>query len=173
MLRARIPEPAPPFRFSWLLVDELAIGSAPLHSACLDRLSEEGVTAVLSLCAEAEAPLPATFSQRFRAARVVLPDHRGGRWPEPRELEAAVAALAALRPHGPVFLHCVAAVERSPLVAMAWLMATRQLSLESALAYVQLQHPGTAPFQQQLEALRLWQLRCLDPASPLPSRAAA
>jgi hypothetical protein len=162
-----------PLRLTWLLVDELAIGTAPLHAGCLERLEREGVAAVLSLCAEPEAPPPPDLAERFRAVRVPLPDHRAGRWPRAEELQDALLALQALRPHGPVYMHCVAAVERSPLLAIAWLMTTRHLGLESALAYVQRQHPGTAPFPQQLQALRAWQARFSGPSGPLAARAVA
>ncbi|MEX1316706.1 MAG: dual specificity protein phosphatase [Synechococcaceae cyanobacterium] len=162
-----------PFRLSWLLVDELAIGTAPLHDDSLDQLEQEGVAAVLSLCSELEAPAPPGLAARFRIARVELPDQRAGRWPRAEELQAAMLALHALRSHGPVYVHCVAAMERSPLLAIAWLMATRDLSLESALAYVQATHPGTAPFSQQLEVLRIWRGRFSEPFGPLALRAAA
>jgi hypothetical protein len=162
-----------PLRLSWLLVDELAIGTAPLDAADLDRLEREGVAAVLSLCAEAEAPPAPGLAGRFHALRVPLPDHRAGRWPRPEELQDALLALQALRPHGPVFMHCVAAAERSPLLAVAWLMTSRGLGLESALAYVQRQHPGTDPFPQQLQALRAWHRRFCDPSGPLAAPAVA
>ena len=111
------------FRIDWILVDELAIGPAPRSSRHLDRLEEQGIKAVLSLCSEAEAPRPEGFSVRFLSSRLVLPDHRAERLPDPDELQAALEALAALRACGPVFVHCVAAMERSPLVCLAWLVS--------------------------------------------------
>ena len=43
------------FRINWVLVDELAIGPAPRAERHLDRLEEQGLRAVLSLCSEEEA----------------------------------------------------------------------------------------------------------------------
>jgi hypothetical protein len=146
-----------PFRLTWLLVDELAIGTAPSQPSHLDDLAEQGVAAVLSLCAAHEAPAPVGLCGRFRLARVVLPDHHSPECLEPEALHQAVASLAILRAQGPVFMHCVAAVERSPLVAIAWLMRTRGMALENALSYLQATHPGTSPLPRQLEALRTWQ----------------
>jgi protein-tyrosine phosphatase len=84
---------------------------------------------------------------------VVLPDHRAGRMPGAEELAQALAALAALRQQGPVFVHCVAAMERSPLVCLAWLMRQRGLSPQRALDYLMQVHPGTSPLPGQLELL--------------------
>ena len=46
------------FRVSWVLVDELAVGPAPRAERHLDRLEQEGVKAVFSLCGLQEAPPP-------------------------------------------------------------------------------------------------------------------
>jgi protein-tyrosine phosphatase len=85
---------------------------------------------------------------------VVLPDHRSGREPDLPELQRALAALAELHQHGPVFVHCVAAIERSPLVCMAWLVQAGGLSSQRALDYLQQVHPGTNPLPQQLRLLQ-------------------
>lgn len=61
--------PSPPFRLSWLLVDELAIGSAPLDNASLEWLAKERVMSILSLCSELEAPAPPSLPERFPARR--------------------------------------------------------------------------------------------------------
>ncbi len=65
-----------------------------------------------------------------------------------------LAELTRLLAHGPVYLHCVAGVERSPLVAMAWLIHNRRMSWQAALDYVQQTHPGTSPLPEQLAVLR-------------------
>lgn len=150
---------APPFRLTWLLVRELAIGTAPRQPEHLEHLHQDGLAAVLSLCAVQEAPPPVGLDRRFRLARVVLPDHRCSQELRPEAIQQALSTLAALRAHGPVFVHCVAAAERSPVLAIAWLMHTRGLTLESALAYVQSMHPGTSPLPRQLAAVQDWQRR--------------
>ncbi len=141
-------------RITWLLQEELALGTAPGSHADLDRLEQEGVKAVLSLCAPDEADLPAELSDRFAWSRLPLPNHCHVRAPSLDELAEVVAELARLRRHGPVYLHCVAAVERSPLVAMAWLIHTNRLSWQAALEYVQQVHPGTSPLPEHLAVLR-------------------
>ena len=124
------------FRLDWVLVQELAVGSAPSAVRHLDQLSAEGIAAILSLCSEPEAPPPPGFSSRFVTKRLVLPDHRSERLPELSELECALAALADLRTHGSVFVHCMAGVERSPLVCLGWLVKQHRLTAMRALDYL-------------------------------------
>ena len=141
------------FRLDWVLVNELAIGPAPRAERHLDRLGAEGVRGVLSLCSEAEAPPPPALAERFQCRRLVLPDHRAGRLPELQELQQALEELAALRRAGPVFVHCVAAMERSPLVCLGWLMRQHRLTPQRALDYLMQAHPGTNPLPGQLALL--------------------
>ena len=134
-------------------MEELAIGPAPRAERHLDRLEAAGLKAVLSLCGPAEAELAPGLAERFCHQRCVLPDHRTGRLPELAELEAALAALAVLRQQGPVFVHCVAAMERSPLVCLAWLVSRHGQPPERALDYLMQVHPGTNPLPGQLALL--------------------
>ena len=141
------------FRIDWLLVDELAIGPAPRADRHLDRMTEEGIASVLSLCSEEEAPPPEGLATRFLCRRLVLPDHSFGRLPQIEELRAALEQLGQLMADGPVFVHCVAAVERSPLVCMAWLVQHHRQSPQAALDYVMQVHPGANPLPGQLKLL--------------------
>lgn len=142
------------FRIDWVLKEQLALGPAPQKEDHLRRLEREGVRAVLSLCDAPELPMPADLAQRFQWERQVLPDHRSGRNPTAEELEGALEAVARLRRQaGPVFVHCVASMERSPLVCLAWLMRERGLSRLEALDYLMQVHPGTNPLPGQLGIL--------------------
>ena len=120
------------FRIDWVLVDQLAIGPAPRAERHLDRLHELGIRCILSLCSpDEEAMPPQDLSEGFRTSRFVLPDHRAGRLPTLDELETALGHLAELQQHGAVFVHCVAAMERSPLVCLAWLVRQHNMSPKS------------------------------------------
>ena len=145
--------PASRFRIDWVLIQELAIGPAPRAERHLDCLESEGVAAVLSLCGAGEAPVLPAMEQRFVVRRVILPDHRHERLPRLDELKAALVALEALRAQGPVYVHCVAAMERSPLVCLAWLVTRHGLSPQRALDYLMQVHPGTSPLAGQLALL--------------------
>ena len=83
----------------------------------------------------------------------MLPDHRVARLLELAELEQALSALAELRGTGPVYVHCVAAMERSPLVCLAWLVRRQGLTPQRALDYLMQVHPGTNPLPGQLALL--------------------
>ena len=141
------------FRIDWVLVDQLAIGPAPRAERHLDRLREAGIKCVFSLCALDEATPPTGLGEAFRISRYVLPDHRARRFPTLDELETALGHLAELQQHGPVFVHCVAAMERSPLVCLAWLVRQHRMTPERALDYLMQQHPGTNPLPGQLALL--------------------
>jgi hypothetical protein len=141
------------FRISWVLNNSLAVGPAPRAERHLDRLESEGVKGVLTLASAEEAPLPAGIEQRFAWRRLVLPDHRSERLVQPDELAEALVQLGWLREYGPVFVHCLAAMERSPLVCLAWLMREHHLSRDQALDYLMQLHPGTNPLPGQLAVL--------------------
>jgi hypothetical protein len=152
---APIAAPSPRrFRIDWVLIDALAVGPAPRAERHLQRLHDAGIRAVFSLCSNEEAPAPAGLEERFCCKRLVLPDHRSADVLELGQLEDALQQLAALRQVGPVFVHCVAAMERSPLVCMAWLVQTQALSPTEALDYLMQVHPGTNPLPRQLALLR-------------------
>lgn len=139
------------FRIDWVLVDELAIGPAPRASHHLDHLEQQGLKAVLSLCSREEAPPPAQLEQRFHCERLVLPDHRSQRMPQLSELQAALTRLdLLLQQYGPVYVHCVAAMERSPLVCLGWLVQQHRQTPQAALDYLMQVHPGTNPLPGQL-----------------------
>ena len=143
------------FRIDWVLVDELAIGPAPRAPHHLDLLADADIQAVLSLCKHEEAPLPQDLNRRFAHRRFVLPDHRSGRLPQEDELQAALQQLLSLHQlHGAVYVHCVAGMERSPLVCLAWLVQQHHLTPARALDYLMQVHPGTNPLPGQLALLQ-------------------
>ena len=141
------------FPISWVLVQDLALGPAPVATRHLNRLEAEGISSVLSLCSTEEKAAPPDLEERFHCRRLVLPDHRSQGTLSIGQLEQALEVLAELRSHGPVFVHCVAAIERSPLVCLAWLMREHGLSRQNALDYLLQVHPGTSPSAAHLMLL--------------------
>ena len=141
------------YRFSWVLVDELAVGPAPRKNRHLVQLEHAGIKSILSLCKKEEAEIPDLINVKFKTLRVVLPDHKAGRIPNPAEFVEALKALYILKKNGPVFVHCVAAMERSPLLCMAWLVREHNMTPDQALDYMMQIHPGTNPLPEQLNLL--------------------
>ena len=141
------------FRIDWVLTDELAIGPAPRAERHLVRLKAAGIDSVLSLCSVEEAQPPQGLAEKFQCQRIVLPDHRSPKVLSFQQLKTTLCAVAELRQQCPLFVHCVAAVERSPLICMAWLVQEQQLSPTEALDYHMQVHPGTNPLPRQYELL--------------------
>ena len=142
------------FRIDWVLTNDLAIGPAPRAERHTQRLKAAGIHAVLSLCSLEEAQPPQGFTDQFQCQRIVLPDHRSPEVLSLHQLNSSLIALSELRQQGPVFVHCVAAVERSPLICMAWLVQQQQLNPSEALDYLMQVHPGTNPLPRQYELLK-------------------
>ena len=139
---------------SWVLVNELAVGPAPTSSQHIEDLKHQGLRSILSLCSEEEAPPPDDLQINFIHKRIVLPDHRTGRLPQLEELKQALVVLSELiDQHGPVYVHCVAAVERSPLLCMGWMVHRHKLNPNTALEYLMQVHPRTNPLPGQLALL--------------------
>tara|TARA_Y100000589_G_C26983217_1_gene559471 strand:+ start:60 stop:527 length:468 start_codon:yes stop_codon:yes gene_type:complete len=141
------------FNIDWILVNELAIGRAPKYEQDILKMKDEGIVSVLSLCREDEAEFPTQMRDHFRCERFILPDHKSGRIPSIEELNQAINLLAELKKSGPIFVHCIAAMERSPLVCMAWLIKEHNLKPQQSLDYMMQIHPGTNPLAEQFELL--------------------
>ena len=115
------------FIIDWVLINNIAIGKAPRKIKDIYKLKKYGINSILSLCSENEAPLIADLKEHFEHRRVVLPDHSYKRYPELQELNFALDVLKDLQTFRPTYVHCVASIERSPLVCMGWLI--RELGL--------------------------------------------
>lgn len=142
------------YKINWVSIDNLAISRAPQSIKNLDLLQGEGIKSVLSLCSDEEVSIPSLIKERFNHSIVILPDHSHGRAPTISELNNALLALEKLMiSTPPVLVHCVAGVERSPLICMAWLMKTQSINPSQALDYMMQVHPGTNPLASQLKVL--------------------
>jgi len=141
------------FKLSWVLIDELAVGPAPRAERHLEYLEAEGIKAVLRLSSQNEASLQEQIEYRFQYRRLVLPDHKVSRFVKLEEIQQAITILHSLWLHRPVFVHCMAAMERSPLICLAWLIQVQGLSQIQALDYLMQVHKGTNPLPEQLLVL--------------------
>lgn len=145
--------PDRPLPYSWVLSRRLAVGPMPSSPAHWQQLEQAGLRARFSCCYPHEqgpAPVPPDWvSDGFP-----LPDHRRQ---EPLELERLAEALERaerlLSEDAPVYLHCLAGIERSPLLAVGLTARERDLSLFEALAWVRRCHPPAMPIVSQLELL--------------------
>jgi atypical dual specificity phosphatase len=145
------------------LLPNFWIGRALHNSDETARLKTElGVTAVVSL--ETDRDLEAAgltwtkIDERYRALGLDL--HRveiEGDWPAAviEVMRRAMILVRRLIQNGhTVFLHCSAGVNRSPTVALMYLNMIEGMSVEEALATVQLSRPQAKPYEDVVVVLR-------------------
>ena len=142
------------FKIDWILKNELAVGKAPRNDFHIESLKKENIVSVFSLCSEDEAPPPKDIERNFTTRRLVLPDHKYTEALSYEKLDQALNILSELLSIGSVFVHCVASVERSPLICMGWLVRYHKLTPCQALDYLMDIHPGTNPLSSQFNLLK-------------------
>ena len=140
------------FQFDWVLFNELAIGPAPTKIKYLNIIKEKNIKTILSLCDKKEVNLPKEMYEDFICKEFILPDHTSKRIPKKNELNMALEELKKLIKIGPLFVHCLAGVERSPLVCMAWLVREHELSPRESIDFLMQAHEVHAHYEQ-LEVL--------------------
>jgi len=144
------------FKFTWISANELAVGSLPKDSSDINLLESHGIKGVLSLCStnEVNEYIPNNILENFNHKRMILPDHKVSKKLTTEEILKTLDFLSGLLDEPPVFVHCIASMERSPLICIAWLIKTKNLSFQNAIDYVLQVHPGTNPLSSQIELLK-------------------
>jgi Dual specificity phosphatase, catalytic domain len=106
-------------QLSWVIPGKLALGGLPRSSL---PLTQGKIAAVLSLSHESEGTLPANFDGQFHLYRCPLPDSHWKEKLTPDRLAAAVEIVRQnVQNHQPLYVHCLAGIERSPTVCIAYL----------------------------------------------------
>ena len=139
--------------FDWVIKNELAVGKSPKLEKDLDFLKTKGIKSVLSLCSDEEGQIHSGIKTIFNYQQFILPDHKKDKSITSEHLEKAINNLSYLIKNKPVYVHCVASVERSPLVCMAWLLKTNYLTPIEALEYMNHTHKLTNPLPGHLATL--------------------
>ena len=142
-------------KIDWVLNQKLALGPAPQNIEDFHELKKNKIVGILSLCSKEEISVSFDFEKNFSCKRVVLPDHKYKEALTIEQLNLALESLASIVEKGPVYVHCVAGIERSPLVCMAWLIQNHDLTPTQALDYLMGVHIGTNPLPDQLRLLNL------------------
>ena len=141
--------------FNWVITNKLAIGLPPSSKENLLLLKKMGIKSILSLCDENEHKWSEELMREFHCKRYILPDHKFNRLPEVFEIMKAIKITEQLiKGKGPLFIHCFAAVERSPLVCMAWLVKHKNIEPLNALIYLKEINPSTNPSSKQFEVIK-------------------
>ena len=141
------------FKLDWVLNNELAVGPAPLKKSHFEYLANKKIKSILNLCNEKEAPIDEIFKSDFNFKRYTLPDHKVNKEIEIYEIREIIKIIESLKSSGPVYIHCFAGVERSPLICMAWLISKHKLSPQRSLDYLMEVHKGSNPLPSQYKLL--------------------
>ncbi|KAF0655058.1 hypothetical protein L107_01025 [Cyanobium sp. Copco_Reservoir_LC18] len=138
---------------SWVLTGQLAIGPMPRSDRHWRQLEEAGIRSRFSCCyPEEETAL--TVPPGWRSDRIALPDHRAQEPLLEERLALALARAEALvSDAAPVYLHCMAGYERSPLLAVGLTARLRGIDPLAALAWVRRCHPMAMPIYDHLVML--------------------
>jgi hypothetical protein len=153
--RPRPPVPDRSLPCSWVLTGQLAIGPMPRTDRHWQQLEEAGIRSRFSCCyPEEESAL--IVPPGWRSDRVSLPDHRQQ---EPLHQERLALALeraeALVNQAAPIYLHCMAGYERSPLLAVGLTARLRGIDPLAALAWVRRCHPMAMPIYDHLVMLEM------------------
>ena len=143
------------FSINWVLTNKLAVGPAPRKEEDLEVLKKNRIKCIFSLCSENEVNVEVNYEENFCCKRIVLPDHKYKEDLTIDKLNLAISTLAEIIEIGPVYVHCVAGIERSPLVCMAWLVKHYDLTPTQALEYLMDVNTGTNPLPKQFRLLKL------------------
>ena len=138
------------FSIDWILINKLAVGPKPSSLREIKLLKKNKIKSILSLCNENESPTLEFIEKDFVFSRIPLPDHKQARCPTFEQFKIALDELKKLQKFSPTFVHCVASVERSPLICMGWLVREEGYSVDVAMDYLMQVHPGTSPLPEQL-----------------------
>jgi len=145
--------PMPPLIYSWVITGRLAIGPMPRCEAHWQQLAGAGFRSRFSCCYPEEeiyAPPPQDWLQ----GGVCLPDHRRQERLRPERLaEALSEAQKIIETQPATYLHCMAGMERSPLIAVGLLARERKIDVLEALEAIRLCHPRAQPIYSDLDVL--------------------
>lgn len=150
------PNTPRPSLLRWVIPGTLALGPLP-HPGDDEQLARAGIKAIVSLCSEAEGTLPAEMTAQFLCLRSFLPDSH---YDAPLTVSSLAQTVQLVRQNVesqlPVYVHCLAAVERSPTVCIAYLCRYHNLELWEALNALKQVNPRTSPTEAQLQVVREW-----------------
>ena len=141
------------FIFNWILNNKLAIGSAPLDEKNIQLLREKGITCILNLCNAYEYKINESLIKEFQYLNYPLLDHKSNKNIEPQDIRKCLKFIEENIQLNKIFVHCLASVERSPIICLAWLMKYNSLTFEEAYIYLSQVHKNTSPLNRQLKVV--------------------
>ena len=130
------------------------MGNCPASNSSIDLLEQNGIKNILALCSESEIKWVLKTSETFSCKRIYIPDSKSNALPTYDELYEINDQLSKYIKKGATFIHCLASVERSPLVCILYVMQKFNLEIEDSLDYVLRKHKYTNPTNAQLKLIK-------------------
>ena len=143
------------FIFNWVLINELAIGNLPKTIQSIETLKKSKISSILNLCSKKEFDYEEILYDDFNYKNYPLPDHKSSRLPRIEEFEEALNLASNMMSDGPLFVHCYASIERSPLICLGLLKQKKGLRLQEAFDYLKQIHRNCNPLPEQLKIIDL------------------
>lgn len=143
----------PQLSFDWVIPGKLAVGGLP-QPGDSEILERAGIKVVFSLCSPQEGTPPQDVLDRFYCLRLNLPDSRYAAKLQPAQLAKAVTVVQkSMKKRWPIYIHCLAGIERSPTVCIAYLCRYENMEVWEALRFLKQVHPESMPTETQLYVL--------------------
>ena len=139
------------FNINWVLINEIAISPAPFTPEHFRLIREKKISKILCLCNEKEYPSEIYKAQsQLPIIRKPLPDHRESKHPAFKDLEEIILLIENSIKDGPLLIHCLYAIERSPIICLIWLVYSQKIDFNDALDYLMSVHKKTNPLNSQI-----------------------
>ncbi|TFY76509.1 hypothetical protein EWM64_g7502 [Hericium alpestre] len=143
-----------------ILVDPPYLYLGPRSSASASFLSTHGITDVLSIGATPPLTIP-----NIKYHRISLIDDSAFSIEQVIVDASHIIATVAANPSGRIFVHCSAAISRSPTVVAGYLLTRKNMSLKDALGRLIRARPAICPNPGFLAQLKDLELRTCGEAS--------
>ncbi len=142
-----------PAKLDWVIPGKLSVGGLP-QIEDISILTRAKIKVILSLCAPSEGELPPQIEKKFYCVRLILPDSHYTSDLTPERLCKAVEILRKFDKKGlPIYVHCLAGIERSPTVCIAYLCCVHHLELWEAIELVKRIRPMASPSRHQIQVI--------------------
>lgn len=140
--------------FGWVIPQKLAVGKLPTKHD-VEFLEENKIKFILTLCLPREGRVPPEVAEAFYCGFLPLPDSH---YDSPIDLENLAKAVEVVHQciarGAAVFVHCLAGIERSPTVCIAYLCRHHGLELWEAIVLVKKARPQSSPTAGQIQVIR-------------------
>ena len=141
-------------KLDWVIPGKLAVGGLP-QPGDSKILARSGIKVVFSLCSGQEGKLPPDVLQKFYCLRLSLPDSRYATQLHSVQIAKAVGVIhKSLHKQWPIYVHCLAGIERSPTVCTAYLCRYYKLEIWEAISELKRVRPESMPTEMQIRVLQ-------------------